>query len=131
MRYSPSIGGLMLKRTLSFFTLFGSMGTLVCCALPALFVSLGLGATLVSLLGAFPQLIWISERKGLVFGMAGLLLLVSTVVRMRAKTQACPIDPDLARQCKNLKRFESSIYYLSVLCYLIGGFFAFVAPLLY
>lgn len=42
---------------LSVLSLFASLGTLVCCALPSLFVLLGLGATLASLLSSAPWLV--------------------------------------------------------------------------
>jgi len=38
-------------------TLFGSLGTLLCCALPALLVSLGAGAVMASLVTNVPQLV--------------------------------------------------------------------------
>lgn len=121
----------MLKRVVPFLSLFTSMGTLVCCALPALFVSLGLGASFVSVLGAFPQLIWISERKGLVFSIAGILLLVSGTLRANSSRLECPTDPALAAQCGTLKKSGRAIFYFSLVCYLIGAFFAFAAPLIF
>jgi len=52
-------------------SLFTSGSTLICCALPATLVAIGSAATLVSLVSNFPQLVWISEHKALVFGLAG------------------------------------------------------------
>ena len=52
-------------------SLFTSGSTLICCALPATLVAIGSAATLASLVSSFPQLIWISEHKALVFGLAG------------------------------------------------------------
>lgn len=121
----------MLKKMLSFLSLFLSLGTLVCCALPALFVILGFGATFVSLLAAFPQLIWLSEHKGLVFGAAGILLIATAAIRRQGDQQSCPPAPGLAAQCRTLKGTGAVVFYLSVICYLVGGFFAFVAPLLF
>ena len=63
-----------MRKLLSVFALFGSLGTLVCCALPALFVTLGFGATFASLIGTFPQLTWLSAHKGWVFGGAAFCL---------------------------------------------------------
>ena len=57
-------------------SLLASGSTLICCALPALLVTLGAGATLSSLVAAFPALVWLSEHKGLVFGTAALLTLL-------------------------------------------------------
>ena len=48
---------------LGLITLFASSSTLICCALPALFVLLGAGATFASLVNFFPQLIIISQYK--------------------------------------------------------------------
>jgi len=50
--------------TLSLFT---SMGTLVCCALPALLLTLGMGATLAGFIGAVPWIPWVSDYKAYVF----------------------------------------------------------------
>jgi hypothetical protein len=121
----------MLKRFVPYLSLFSSLGTLLCCALPALLVSLGLGATLVSILGTFPQLIWISERKGFVFGIAGILLAITALLRYQGRQQSCPADPALAAQCQNLKTSGTFLFYGSLVVYLIGAFFAFVAPLLF
>ena len=53
---------------LSAATLLSSAGTLVCCVLPAVLVTLGAGASLAGLVTAIPQLVWLSEHKTLVFG---------------------------------------------------------------
>lgn len=121
----------MLRKLVPYLSLFTSLGTLVCCALPALFVSLGLGATFVSLLGVFPQLIWISEHKTGVFLTAGFLLAAAVVVRVNAQAKACPADPALAASCERVRGGSGVVLYLSVACYLVGAFFAFVAPLIF
>ena len=55
---------------LSAAALLTSSATLVCCVLPAVLVALGAGAALAGLVTALPQLIWMSEHKALVFGIA-------------------------------------------------------------
>ncbi len=112
-------------------SIFTSAGTLVCCALPALLVTLGAGATLASLVGAFPQLVWLSEHKVLVFGVAGLMLALAGYFQWRARFLPCPADPRLAAACGRQRRISRWIYGISVALYLIGGFFAFVAPVLF
>jgi hypothetical protein len=107
-------------------TLLTSSGTLVCCALPALFVSLGAGATLASIVSAVPQLIFVSKHKLFVFGLAGVALAVSGAFRMRP--QACPIDPRLAVACARARKYSSVLYWSSVAIYATGVFFAFVLP---
>lgn len=114
----------------SFVSLLASSSTLVCCALPALLVALGAGATLVTLTGYVPQLIWLSEHKAMVFGFAALALTLAGASQWRARSLPCPADPRAARACARARRVSSAVYAVSVLLFLIGGFFAFAAPLL-
>lgn len=116
------------KQTLlPMLSLFGSMGTLVCCALPALFVTLGMGAALAGLVSTAPWLVVISEYKVIVFLVAGLLLLASAGLQWQARNQPCPVDIKQAKVCANLRKISWVILVISILIYLIGFFFAFVA----
>lgn len=117
-----------MKRFISFLALFTSASTLVCCALPALFVVLGMGAAFAGLVGAVPQLVWLSEHKGIVFGLGALMLTAGGVLQLKAKAMACPIDPKFGEACATTKDWSKPIYLSSVGIYLIGAFFAFVAP---
>jgi hypothetical protein len=74
-------------------TLLASGATLVCCVLPAFMVATGAGAALVSLVSAFPQLVWLSEHKTLVFLTAALMLAAGGVLIWRARAAPCPSDP--------------------------------------
>ena len=47
--------------------LFTSFGTLVCCALPALMVTLGMGTSLAGFIGMFPSVTFISDYKEPIF----------------------------------------------------------------
>ena len=80
-------------------TLFTSGSTLICCALPATLVAIGSAATLASLVSSFPQLIWISEHKGLVFGLAGVMLAIAGYLQWQARNAPCPADPALTEVC--------------------------------
>jgi hypothetical protein len=111
-------------------TLLATTGTLVCCVLPAVLVSLGAGAVLVGLVTAVPQLVWLSEHKALVFGIAGALLLVSGVLIWRARGLPCPVDPAAARSCVRLRRMNAVVYGVAVAGFVAGAFFAFVLPAL-
>ena len=52
----------VLKQTgLSWLTLFASTGTLICCALPIILVTLGLGATVAAFTSSFPLLVTIAQ----------------------------------------------------------------------
>ena len=111
-------------------TLVASSGTLICCVLPAVFVSLGAGAALVGLVSAVPQLIWLSEHKAAVFGVAGLLVLGSGVLLWNARRLPCPADPAAARTCVRLRRVSHWLYGVAAVGYVTGAVFAFGLPTL-
>jgi hypothetical protein len=115
-------------KALSWLSIFTSSGTLICCALPALLVSIGAGASLASLLGNVPQLIWISENKSSVFLLAGVMLAVAGYFQYRNRSASCPIDPALAQACMSTRRTSWHMYIFSLVLFAIGGFFAFIAP---
>lgn len=111
-------------------SLFTSSSTLICCALPATMVAIGSAATLTTLVGHFPQLIWISEHKPLVFGLAGAMLAIAGYLQWQARNAPCPVDPVLAAVCSKTRKNALRVYWLSLAIFGVGGFFAFIAPLL-
>ena len=113
---------------LPLISLFTSVGTLFCCALPALMVSLGAGAILAGIVSNFPQLIFLSKYKVYVFSIAGVLLLTSGYMLWNNRNAACPTDPIAAKICTKLKIINKYIYIFSLIIFLIGLFFAFIAP---
>jgi uncharacterized membrane protein len=108
-------------------TLFGSLGTLLCCALPALLVSIGAGAALAGLVTAVPQLVWFSEHKASVFTFATAMIAVSATLTYRNRNAPCPTDAAQARSCLRVRRFSRVIVYCSIVLYAIGFYFAFAA----
>lgn len=123
--------GLKQNLVASFLSLFTSSGTLLCCALPALLVSLGAGATLGSLVTTFPQLIWLSEHKVGLFITAGTMLALAGALQWRARSLPCPADPALAAACMRTRKISAAIYWFSVAMFMTGFFFAFVAPMIF
>lgn len=119
-----------MKKLLSLAALLGSTTTIVCCFLPALFVTLGFGATFATLLGFFPQLTWISEHKGLFFAGAGALILIAGVLQWRSRQTECPIDPTLAEGCGTARSWSKPMLILSVSLYSLGFIFAFLIPVM-
>ena len=107
-------------------SLFTSLGTLFCCALPALFVVLGAGAALAGLLSNAPYLIMLSKYKVLLFLISGSLMIISGYLIWRGRNAPCPADPIKARACKRLRIASLAIYFFSVTIYAIGFFFAFI-----
>ncbi len=110
--------------TLSLFT---SVGTLLCCALPALLVTLGMGAALAGFIGTVPWITAISDYKKWVFLGAGVMLALSAFMQWRARYAPCPADPKKAKACARLRKISWGILIFSILVYLVGFFFAFLA----
>jgi hypothetical protein len=108
--------------------LLASSATLVCCVLPAVLVAIGAGAALAGLVTAVPQLVWLSEHKPWVFGIAGALLVVSGVALWVGRRATCPADPRLARSCQRLRRVSVIIYAVALTTFGVGAIFAFVLP---
>lgn len=110
-------------------SVFAASGTLVCCALPAMMVALGAGASLAGLVTAVPQIVWLSEHKALVFGAAAAMLAIAGVLQWRARSLPCPADPKLASDCLRTRRLSLVVYLVALTILLVGAAFAFVLPL--
>jgi len=111
-------------------SLFATSSTLVCCAIPALLVALGAGAALSSLVAVFPQVVWLSEHKEGLFAFAGAAMAVSGWIQWRNRAAPCPVDPKLRDACLRTRKLSWRVWLASVALYLVGGWFAFVQPLL-
>ena len=120
----PSLWQHTVMPTLSLFT---SMGTLICCALPALLVTLGMGAALAGFVGTVSWITALSEYKEWVFAGAGIMLTLSAFMQWRGRYAPCPADPAKAKACIRLRKISVGILIFSILIYLIGFFFAFLA----
>lgn len=118
------------SKLLSYLTLFGSMSTLICCALPALLVSLGLGAVLAGLASDVPGLIWASENKLLLFGFSGVMLAGNGFLIWKNRNAPCPLDPKLREACISGRRITKIVYFISLGLFLIGFGFAYVLPMI-
>lgn len=116
----------IFQKTVSWFSLFGSFGTLICCAIPSTLVLLGFGATLASFLGNFPQLIWLTENKEYVFGFSFLMLGISYAAQKYSQSQICPIDKK--EDCEKTKDWSKPLFWFSFGINIIGSFYAFLLP---
>lgn len=105
-----------------------SVGTLICCVLPAVMVSLGAGAALAGVVSAVPQLIWLSEQKLLVFGVATLSLIVAGGMLWNARRLPCPADRQQAAICAGLRTWSVRLYIAAVVLTALGALFAFGLP---
>jgi hypothetical protein len=107
--------------------LVGSLGTLLCCAMPALLVSIGAGAAVATLITTIPQLIWLSEHKIPLFIFAAAMLVISGVTMYLNRRMPCPTDPAQAKSCRRMRRFAASVFFTSLGLYVVGFYFAFIA----
>lgn len=112
----------------SWLALFAGTSTLVCCAIPALLVTLGAGAALASLVSVFSQIVWLSENSGWVFGGGALMLALGGAAQWQQRHAPCPLDPALRQACMAQRRRSARVYGISVLLFGLGAWFAFVQP---
>lgn len=116
---------------LSYLSLFTSLGTLLCCALPSLLVLLGMGATVASFLSAVPWLVTLARHKAWTFTVAGVLIASDFIYVywlapcLKARAQACSID-DGPTACDNATRVSHVLLLVSAAIYGVGFFTAFL-----
>ena len=118
---------------LSYFSLFTSLSTLLCCALPSLLVLFGLGASVASVLSFMPWLAALSRHKQWTFSVSGVLIALSFVntyyVVPRLKTDACEGDDPSA--CRQASRVARVLLWISAAIYGVGFFVAYaLGPIL-
>ena len=111
---------------LSWLTLFASSGTLICCALPIILVTLGMGATVAALTSNFPVLLTIALHKTWVFTGSGSLLLVSGWLIYRPG-RTCPTDAELSQLCDQTRVWNRRIFWSSATLWGIGFVAAYLA----
>jgi len=114
------------ETSLTWLALFTTTGTLVCCAIPITLVTLGMGATVASMVSAMPFLVTLSQHKIWVFAISGVLLALSAWMMYRPG-RACPVDPKLGVLCNKTQKWNKRIYWFSVILWCIGFFAAFLA----
>lgn len=113
----------------TFFSLFGSMSTLLCCALPVTLVSIGMGATFASLTATFPQVIWLTERKEALFILTGIMLALSYYFMKKSEAIPCPTDLKQRDVCQTTKPKTTFLFWLSLCLYGVGLSFSYVIPI--
>jgi hypothetical protein len=113
---------------LSYFSLFTSLGTLLCCALPSLLVLFGLGASVASMLSFFPWLTALSRHKVVTFSISGVLIACSFLhtyyVLPRLRPEECLSDSPNA--CVEASRLSRILLWVSATIYSVGFVVAFV-----
>jgi len=96
-----------------------SSGSLICCALPILLVSVGLGASVAALTSAAPWLVTLSVHKAWVFAISGIAIAGAAFALYRPG-RACLTDPQLAVLCARTDRWNRIALSLAVAIWLFG-----------
>lgn len=117
-------------RRWGWLVLFTSSSTLICCALPILLVTLGLGAVSATLFETLPFLVTLAKHKLWMFvGSAAMLALGGWALYRPGRY--CPVDPVLARQCETAHLWNTRIWWASIVIWAIGFFAAYLSLPLY
>lgn len=111
-------------------TVLATSTTLVCCVLPVALVTLGAGSVLASLVSIFPQLVWLSENKDVMFGIAGFSLAGSGIALWNARRLPCPSDAAVAARCAVRRLWSVRLYFAALVSFALGGTFAYLLPYL-
>jgi hypothetical protein len=113
---------------LNYFSLFTSLSTLLCCALPSLLVLFGLGASVASALSFMPWLVTLSRHKQWTFSVSGVLIALSFVnmyyVAPRLRPAEC--SPDDPSACEDASKLSKVLLWVSAGIYAVGVFVAYV-----
>src|SRR6185312_7127943 len=135
MQETPPSAPRLHSGALSYLSLFTSIGTLLCCALPSLLVLFGLGATVASVLSEAPWLVTMSHHKHWVFIVAGALIssnfvyVYAVAPKLQSRNGAC--DPNAPAACQTVSRVSRFVLWCSAALYLVGCFTAYIlGPLL-
>lgn len=113
------------QKALGWLALFASTGTLLCCALPILLVSIGMGAVVASLTSQFPVLVALASYESWMFGGSALILGIAAWVLWKSPV-SCPADPILAGRCKRAQTWNRSIFFLALAVWSVGFTAAFL-----
>ena len=115
--------------SIGLLTLLASSSTLICCALPALFVALGAGATFASIVSVFPQLIIVSKYKIYISLFTLVVLVLAGFLIKKAQLQPCPIDPALREACITTRKRSMTLYNVSLTIFMLASLFTYILPL--
>ena len=122
------------SRVLGYLGLFTSVGTLLCCALPSLFVFFGLGATVASVLSTAPWLVSLSHQRNWIFSVSAALIganfyyVYQVAPRVLVERGVCSRgDPG---GCARATRISRVVLWVSTGLLMIGFATAYVLPLI-
>lgn len=118
-------------RALGVLSLLTSAGTLICCALPALLVLAGLGASVASMLSAAPWLVTLSQHKAWLFAASGVLIALNFAYvyglapRLRSGGDRCAPEELGDSACATADRMARILLWSAAVVYGVGLFAAY------
>ncbi len=126
---SPSARSTRSATLLNYFSLFGSLSTLICCAIPSVLVLLGMGTAVASLLSVAPWLVGFSRHKIWTFSIAGVLISISFVMTYLVaprllRGRAC--EADAPNTCAEVSKMSRIILWASAILWSCGFFVAYL-----
>jgi len=127
---SPKKSAIFEQNRWGWLVLFTSSSTLICCALPIILVTLGLGAVSATLFETLPFLVTLTKYKiWMFFGSLALLALGGWA--LYRPNRYCPTDPDLAAKCEAAHRWNRRIWKASIIIWAVGFCAAYLSLPLY
>ena len=130
MKKNNELNQIVKTKNANYLSLLSSGSTIVCCAIPAMLVALGAGATLSTFIHYFPQIVFLSIYKIPIFIGAFVMLIIAGITYRQAQHLPCPSDKKLGQACQRLRQRSGLILLISSLIYLVGFVFAFILPYL-
>jgi mercuric ion transport protein len=101
-----------------------SFGTLLCCALPLLLVTLGLGGVVAAMTSNMPWLVALSHYKDWMFLLSAAVLAIAGWTMYRF-ARRCPADPAQAEACRRANLWSRRLWVLAIAIWCIAAFVAY------
>lgn len=120
----------MKEKIVSVVALFGSTGTLLCCALPAGIAALAGGAAIATYVSTFPFVVPLSRYKEWIFLVAGVLIVTNGILTLRPRGKlACSITG--GKGCDVAGTFTKAMFWMALGIYVVGVFMSYgIVPVL-
>ncbi len=111
------------EKTAVWTALGASAGTLICCALPALFVFLGFGGAVAAVISSAPWLVVLSRYKLWVFLASGAMIVGSRLYVLYITPSMAPEGASCSR---TLGRVTNTAWWAALAVWTMGFFVAFM-----
>lgn len=117
------------EKIAAFASLFTSLSTIFCCALPIILVTLGFGAVFASISAKFPLISILAQNANALFATATAFLILSGYF-IFFKNQSCPANKKQAELCAKTKKINKIIWILSATILIFSSFLKYILILI-